>query len=192
MTPYVRKALKGSPNGFVSFSMKMDYEPRTGWSRGFIWLSPDLGPDSYLHKNTPIWKKGLVTYLITLHELGHVMGIQHNRNSATWFMADYWPQTWMDLAAGAHYKIDLATLPREKKLPSTRTLAEAGLRTNGMKLCNKLSNYTFTQNDFMLHLLLDLRRFQMDNLILMMVGCTALKAEVSLVPGSFPFKSQLG
>src|SRR3989339_134282 len=76
----VRGVINNSGNGFVAFAKRESFDNETMQSRGYIWIAPDIGSDSYKGVNKASWIHGQFTYYILLHELGHVMGFLHNEN----------------------------------------------------------------------------------------------------------------
>lgn len=70
----IKNILKALDNP-VAFSHRESYDAKLGWGKGFIWLKGSTDDYSFL------WNKNLNLRGILLHELGHVLGNTHKKNT---------------------------------------------------------------------------------------------------------------
>jgi hypothetical protein len=91
----VKHVLGNYGSAFVSFVNRTSYSEETGWSKGFLWVAPDLGPNAIKETRTPVWNNPAVLHNVLLHEMGHVFGLQHQVQG---FMGEHYPEHIVDAA----------------------------------------------------------------------------------------------
>ncbi|MBN8536902.1 MAG: hypothetical protein J0M15_07595 [Deltaproteobacteria bacterium] len=69
-TPETEKAKKSFFNP-IAFSRRTDFNKKSGWSKGFVWFSNSISP------YTSWLKKQNLLHAAILHELGHIYGNDH-------------------------------------------------------------------------------------------------------------------
>jgi hypothetical protein len=99
LTPLQLRKLQ-EPSRYLGIAVRTDYDRRTLKGRGFVYFSPERGPQA-MRANSGPWSitDGLALYPILLHEVGHIMGLSH---SSTYLMREHFAEQL------------LALLPKEK------------------------------------------------------------------------------
>ncbi len=64
---------------YIGFTNRTHFDQESGWSKGYIWITPDLGPFGYQGLAKHFWDKGGL-FEVMLHEIGHVLGFHHQFN----------------------------------------------------------------------------------------------------------------
>jgi len=73
------KYLKKPPQ-FIGVTVRTSYDPKLLRAKGFVYLSSDLGPQSYENKGTLVekaWSRTMLLKYALLHEVGHIFGVPH-------------------------------------------------------------------------------------------------------------------
>lgn len=72
------------PSKYIGVSVRTDYDTKRMTGKGFVYISSDRGPHSYLTSELrqyslipEAWKKETLLYYALLHEIGHLFGIPH-------------------------------------------------------------------------------------------------------------------
>ena len=86
-----------NPKEFVGVAVRTEYDIKLLKGRGFIYLSPVSGPLTPNHQrmHPAAWSQHdfMPLKLVLRHELGHVFGIDHQRDT---FMDDKWPELFVE------------------------------------------------------------------------------------------------
>lgn len=82
LTDEQREFIK-TPQNYVGLSIRTDYDTKKLRGKGFIYISPDNGPDrfnteNHYHQSPWRLRNGILLMPVLLHELGHVFGIPHS------------------------------------------------------------------------------------------------------------------
>ena len=75
--------LKYTSRYTVSYALRTAYSEETGRSKGFVWLVADSGARRYKGPapDEAFWGQGHYVQNVLLHELGHVIGVDHVPNT---------------------------------------------------------------------------------------------------------------
>jgi hypothetical protein len=67
----------------VGFALRTSYNDTTGASQGFVWLVPDTGSKQYQGPQVAasFWSQPHIFRDVVMHEIGHVLGLQHIPNT---------------------------------------------------------------------------------------------------------------
>jgi hypothetical protein len=80
-----RRSLGIDPKEHVAFTIRTDYDERKLKAKGFLYVTPDNGPERYRgdEYRDGVWHEADNRYLfeILVHELGHTLGMPHFGNS---------------------------------------------------------------------------------------------------------------
>lgn len=139
----VLKLLGSDIESLYAVAGRETFHESTGQSQGFIWFAPDSGRYSRFNGDSTFWQRGKALYLLSLHELGHVFGFQHNNGA---FMDEGWPdRVVQDLTS-----VQIAESMRSPFLHplSSRVFGAKQFYANGLELCNGLVNRQGTELAF--------------------------------------------
>jgi len=79
----VLSSLQYSAEDTVGFALRTSYADATASTQGFIWTAPDKGADAYKGPTlgANFWSTPHIFHNVIMHEIGHILGIQHIPNT---------------------------------------------------------------------------------------------------------------
>lgn len=137
MTADVKVTLREDLNRTtLGYAKRVSYDINAAWSKGYIWLSPDFGPYSFLGLKRSFWRYELSSYRVLLHELGHVFGFQHGSGIMD---ADSSAKLVQRVSARPTWKLDLREALPGTLIPSSQYFLDSTASQTGRPLCNVIS-----------------------------------------------------
>lgn len=86
----VKTALGSDLKFFAGLALRESFDDATGRTSGTVWLASDIGETRFqgATRVKKFWLEGSNLYNVLLHELGHVMGFPHTKNTV---LDEAWP-----------------------------------------------------------------------------------------------------